>query len=92
MSPTALQVPIDITTHKQLNSLTQSHVLLVPFEEDEKDPSVWFLDHNYIEGMNNMFKKVNGTPCFYIYIYIYILYHLTYFIYNSQRKDDRLVS
>lgn len=35
--------------------------LVVPFEEDEKDPSVWFLDHNYIEGMNNMFKKVNGT-------------------------------
>ena len=32
----------------------------VPFEEDEKDPSVWFLDHNYIEGMNDMFKKVNA--------------------------------
>lgn len=33
---------------------------IVPFEEDEKDPSVWFLDHNYIEAMNAMFKKVNG--------------------------------
>jgi 26S proteasome regulatory subunit N8 len=32
----------------------------VPFEEDEKDPSVWFIDHNYIEGMNDMFKKVNA--------------------------------
>lgn len=32
----------------------------VPFEEDEKDPSVWFLDHNYVEGMNDMFKKVNA--------------------------------
>ncbi|RMX78705.1 hypothetical protein D0868_16430 [Hortaea werneckii] len=32
----------------------------VPFEEDDKDPSVWFLDHNYIEGMNDMFKKVNA--------------------------------
>ncbi|KAI9159564.1 proteasome regulatory particle subunit [Blastocladiella emersonii ATCC 22665] len=32
----------------------------VPFEEDEKDPSVWFLDHNYIESMNEMFKKVNA--------------------------------
>jgi 26S proteasome regulatory subunit N8 len=34
--------------------------LLVPFEEDEKDPSVWFLDHNYVESMNDMFKKVNA--------------------------------
>ena len=33
---------------------------LVPFEEDEKDPSVWFLDHNYVENMNDMFKKVNA--------------------------------
>jgi 26S proteasome regulatory subunit N8 len=32
----------------------------VPFEEDEKDPSVWFLDHNYVESMNDMFKKVNA--------------------------------
>ena len=32
----------------------------MPFEEDEKDPSVWFLDHNYVEGMNDMFKKVNA--------------------------------
>lgn len=33
---------------------------LVPFEEDDKDPSVWFLDHNYVESMNDMFKKVNA--------------------------------
>ncbi|KAI7848350.1 maintenance of mitochondrial structure and function-domain-containing protein [Circinella umbellata] len=37
-----------------------SNSFAVPFEEDEKDPSVWFLDHNYIEGMNTMFKKVNA--------------------------------
>ena len=34
--------------------------LAVPFEEDGTDPSVWFLDHNYVEGMNDMFKKVNA--------------------------------
>jgi proteasome lid subunit RPN8/RPN11 len=34
--------------------------LSVPFEEDEKDPSVWFLDHNYVESMNDMFKKINA--------------------------------
>lgn len=33
---------------------------LVPFEEDNDDPSVWFLDHNYVENMNDMFKKVNA--------------------------------
>ncbi|KAK2075724.1 26S proteasome non-ATPase regulatory subunit 7 B [Prototheca wickerhamii] len=32
----------------------------VPFEEDEKDPSIWFLDHNYLENMFRMFKKVNA--------------------------------
>ena len=32
----------------------------IPFEEDEKDSKTWFLDHNYIEGMWEMFKKENG--------------------------------
>lgn len=32
----------------------------VPFEEDEKDPRTWYLDHDYIQSMNDMFKKVNG--------------------------------
>lgn len=32
----------------------------VPFEEDLRDPSVWYLDHNYIEGMRDMFKKINA--------------------------------
>ena len=37
-----------------------SNIKLVPFEEDEKDSSVWFLDHNYFENMFDMFRKVNG--------------------------------
>lgn len=32
----------------------------LPFEEDEKNPDVWFLDHNYIESMNEMCKKINA--------------------------------
>lgn len=32
----------------------------VPFEEDEKDSSVWFLDHDYLENMFAMFRKVNA--------------------------------
>lgn len=32
----------------------------VPFEEDDKDSSIWFLDHNYHEVMFAMFKKINA--------------------------------
>jgi 26S proteasome regulatory subunit N8 len=31
----------------------------IPFEEDARDPQVWFLDHNFHENMFAMFKKVN---------------------------------
>ena len=39
-------------------NITNSFAL--PFEEDDKDPKIWFLDHNYLENMFAMFKKVNG--------------------------------
>lgn len=32
----------------------------IPFEEDEKNAAVWFLDHNYIDSMGEMFKKINA--------------------------------
>lgn len=38
----------------------------VPFDEDDKDDSVWFLDHDYLENMYSMFKKVNGENTLYI--------------------------
>ena len=31
----------------------------MPFEEDDKDPRIWFLDHNYHESMFSMFKRIN---------------------------------
>ena len=37
-----------------------SDQVIVPFEEDDKDPSVWFLDHNFVESMSDMFKKINA--------------------------------
>ncbi|KAH6656476.1 putative 26S proteasome regulatory particle subunit Rpn8 [Truncatella angustata] len=37
-----------------------SNSFAVPFEEDNDDPTVWFLDHNYVENMRDMFKKVNA--------------------------------
>jgi len=32
----------------------------VPFEEDSRNPAVFYLDHNYLENMMVMFKKVNA--------------------------------
>uniref|UniRef100_T1JMM3 26S proteasome non-ATPase regulatory subunit 7 n=1 Tax=Strigamia maritima TaxID=126957 RepID=T1JMM3_STRMM len=40
--------------------LDVSNSFAVPFDEDEKDRSVWFLDHDYLENMYGMFKKVNA--------------------------------
>ncbi|GMH84636.1 hypothetical protein TrST_g813 [Triparma strigata] len=44
------------STHRGVVDVTNSFA--VPFEEDLKNPSVWFLDHNYLENMFNMFRKV----------------------------------
>ncbi|CAL4104502.1 unnamed protein product, partial [Meganyctiphanes norvegica] len=30
------------------------------FDEDDKDKSVWYLDHDYLENKYHMFKKVNA--------------------------------
>merc|ERR1711911_537845 len=40
--------------------LDVSNSFAVPFDEDEQDKSVWFLDHDYLENMSAMFKKVNA--------------------------------
>jgi 26S proteasome regulatory subunit N8 len=40
--------------------LDVSNSFAVPFDEDDKDKSVWFLDHDYLENMASMFKKVNA--------------------------------
>ncbi|XP_020970198.1 26S proteasome non-ATPase regulatory subunit 7 homolog A [Arachis ipaensis] len=46
------------STLKGTVDVTNSYA--VPFEEDDKDPSIWFLDHNYHESMFSMFKRING--------------------------------
>ena len=40
--------------------LDVSNSFAVPFDEDDKDSDVYFLDHDYLESMYNMFKKVNA--------------------------------
>lgn len=42
------------------DEITVSNSYAIPFEEDEKNPSVWFLDHNFIDTMGEMFKKINA--------------------------------
>ena len=50
--------------------------LLVPFDEDEREPSVWFLDHNYLENMTAMFRKVNGSFVNNTNYFLYTLFSL----------------
>lgn len=46
-----LSSPIDFFLH-----------FLVPFDGEEKEKDVWFLDHEYLENMYTMFWKVNVSP------------------------------
>uniref|UniRef100_A0A453D4W3 MPN domain-containing protein n=1 Tax=Aegilops tauschii subsp. strangulata TaxID=200361 RepID=A0A453D4W3_AEGTS len=46
------------TSSRGVVDVTNSYA--VPFEEDDKDPRIWFLDHNYHESMFSMFKRING--------------------------------
>ncbi|EDS45111.1 26S proteasome non-ATPase regulatory subunit 7 [Culex quinquefasciatus] len=39
--------------------LDVSNSFEVAFDEDDKDKSVWFLDHDYLENTYGIFKKVN---------------------------------
>lgn len=32
----------------------------MPFEENDQDPTVWYLDHNYHESMSELCKKINA--------------------------------
>mmetsp|Transcript_20153 Transcript_20153/g.56120 ORF Transcript_20153/g.56120 Transcript_20153/m.56120 type:complete len:331 (+) Transcript_20153:84-1076(+) len=44
--------------HKGVVDVSNSFAL--PFEEDDHDPNIWFLDHSFLEGMYRMMKKVNA--------------------------------
>lgn len=46
--------------HVSKGKVSCTNSFAVPFEEDEKDSSVWFLDHNFLENMMGMFRKVNA--------------------------------
>ena len=42
------------------NTVDVTNSFAVPFEEDLRNPAVWFLDHTFLETMFWMFKKVNS--------------------------------
>lgn len=47
------------STSKGVVDITNCYA--VPFEEDERDLKIWYLDHAYHEQMFSMFKKVNAN-------------------------------
>lgn len=47
------------------NRVDITNSFAVPFEEDLSNPKVWFLDHNFLESMYWMFKKVNSKSLFF---------------------------
>lgn len=43
------------------NEIDVTNSFAVPFEEDKRDGNIWFLDHNYLDEMAGMFRRINGT-------------------------------
>jgi len=44
---------------KNVDTVDITNSFAVPFEEELNNPKVWFLDHNFLDSMYWMFKKVN---------------------------------
>ncbi|THD23817.1 26S proteasome non-ATPase regulatory subunit [Fasciola hepatica] len=51
---------LDVSNCFAGNVLDSALTPSVPFEEDNTDQRVWFLDHDYLESMFSMFEKVNA--------------------------------
>jgi len=44
----------------RMRVLDISNSFAIPFDEEDKERDVWFLDHEYLENMYAMFRKVNA--------------------------------
>lgn len=42
------------------NTYNAANSFAVPFEEDEKNSGVWYLDHDFVDSMTQMMKKINA--------------------------------
>lgn len=57
-SPRSFLSPLVRPPLPRLKDVTDSFA--VPFEEDSKDPTIFFLDHDYLEAFYYMHKKVSA--------------------------------
>jgi len=39
-------------------SIDVTNSFAVPFDEDDRNPSIWYLDHDFLQTMDTMFRKV----------------------------------
>lgn len=53
-------VGVLLGTYGDKNTLDVTNCYAVPFEEDLRDPSIWFFDHVYHENMCDMSRKINS--------------------------------
>jgi 26S proteasome regulatory subunit N8 len=67
------------------NSVDVCNSFAVPFEEDASSPKVWFLDHNFLDSMFWMFKKVN-CKLIKVKFPTFHFIHLKFFHILSKRK------
>ena len=56
----AMAPPGPLAPHRLAADPAPPRAGAVPFEEDDKDASIWFLDHTYHENMLGMFRKINA--------------------------------
>ena len=49
------------TRAKKIGQIRSVATPPVPFEEDENDASIWFLDHSYLEKMSVIFRRISGA-------------------------------
>ena len=49
------------TYNKKTGAVDVANSFAVPFEEDPREPHVWFLDHLYLEAMFGMVRRVKQT-------------------------------
>ncbi len=76
---------------------------VVPFDEDERDRSVWFLDHDYLENMAAMFKKVNckfildyaiaknlkqSCVCVVVFSCFFFIFHLRKYCHEDRMRNN----
>lgn len=53
-------VGVVLGDNSNADNIRISNSFAIPYEEDPTNPDIWFLDHNYIDSMMEMFKKINA--------------------------------